>query len=279
MLNWSGDYLQLGVSRSGICIVQTSGILPVRTNVLCDHPHSVTTSKVAEAVLHTGRAALADTRISGRPVSVVLDNALTRLFMVTPPSNVAQRQDCEAAAAMRFQSLYGETIAAWQVDADWNPQRSFLACAVPKSLIGALQALALEFKLCLVAVRPQFVAAWNAISSAGPVTAWLGVVQPGMLTLGAVHQHRLSAVRTSPIPHADPGSDWLTAHVQREALRLNLPMPGQLQLAGHYPANWVTTAKGRAEAPLMIVPGLDTPRKADPEISWTQGLARTGIPR
>ncbi|UUZ55504.1 hypothetical protein LP419_07490 [Massilia sp. H-1] len=52
-----------------------------------------------------------------------------------------------------------------------------------------------------------------------------------MLTVGAIDGGRLQAVRAVALPDG-ASLEWLERHIAREALRLNLPVPARLQLAG-----------------------------------------------
>jgi hypothetical protein len=105
-------------------------------------------------------------------------------------------------------------------------------------LLALLEEVALEQKLRLVEVTPQFVAAFNGVRARIAGDAWFGVLQAGVLTLGvqAVAGH-LGAVRAIAVPPGADG-DWLARHVAREALRLDVPAPQRLQLCGDAPANW-----------------------------------------
>lgn len=157
---------------------------------------------------------------------VVLADELVRYFMVTPPQNAASLRDCRAAAQLRFQLLYGEPAAAWRIEADWDAREPFLACAMPAPLLDALHAAAAEHGLDLVETCPQFVTAWNRWHGQLPGDAWFGAAHDDGMTVGALHEGRLHAVRSlDAAPHA--ARDALA----REALLLDLPMPAQLRWA------------------------------------------------
>ena len=44
----------------------------------------------------------------------------------------------EAAAGLRFQSLYGEAPSAWKISADWNATEPFFAAAMSRALLACL---------------------------------------------------------------------------------------------------------------------------------------------
>jgi hypothetical protein len=192
---------------------------------------------------------LAEHAFAGWPVSFIVADDLARLWQVTPPPGVGSLADLEAAAALRFLSLYGETPQAWSVKADWDSRAPFFAAAVPAPLLAALEQVAAAAQLAVVETVPYFIDAWNRWSGALKATAWYGLVHDNLLTIGAVQDRQLRAVRVLPMPmlqlQADDGTDdtangmaWLVQALAREALLLDLALPAQLQLCGQVPPAW-----------------------------------------
>ncbi|MEG1326882.1 MAG: hypothetical protein RSD99_18445, partial [Janthinobacterium sp.] len=68
---------------------------------------------------------------AGWPLSVVLDDGLARLWQVDMPQGAARLADIEAAAALRFQSLYGDAPGLWHMSRAWDARAPFF-CAVPR---------------------------------------------------------------------------------------------------------------------------------------------------
>jgi hypothetical protein len=196
------------------------------------------------------RKLLADADCAGWPLSVVLADDLARVWQVTPPQGSARLADLEAAAALRFQSLYGEPAANWQLAAGWDAARPFLAAAIPRQLLALLQAACAEQKVTLVEVAPQFVTGWNQWCGELKPNAWYGMVQQGVLTLGVVDGGQVRAVRAAAMP-AGASLEWLGQHVAREALRLNLAAPERLQVAGPAPAAWNSSTSGTIACSLL----------------------------
>ena len=83
------------------------------------------------------RVLLADAGCAGWPATIVLADELVRLWQVTPPAGTARLADLEAAAAVRFQSLYGDSAGAWQLSANWDAARPFLAAGAPRALLAS----------------------------------------------------------------------------------------------------------------------------------------------
>jgi hypothetical protein len=183
------------------------------------------------------RALFEAARPSGWPVTVVLSDDLVRTWLVTPPPAASRPSDLEAAAALRFQALFGASAAGWKIAADWDATQPFLACALPQVLLDQLEQAAREHRFHLVGIVPQFVAALNQWRRLRRPGAWFGQVQGAVLTIVAFEGERLAAVRSAPVP---PGADreWLDALVAREALRVGLARPERLQVCGPAPVTW-----------------------------------------
>ena len=220
-----GQALRLGVTHDSIALVKTSR-WGAHASLLADHAGA------------PDRAALASLfgEHAGWPLTIVLADELVRLWQVTPPQESSRLADLEAAAALRFQHLYGEPAANWRLSAGWNPDRPFFAAALPRALLGALEQGAAAMPL--VEIVPQFIAVFNRWSAAIKPGAWFGVVHDQVLTIGACEGGTIAAVRAAALPD---GADavWRDGHVAREALRLNLPAPSRLQLWGSVPAEWL----------------------------------------
>lgn len=233
-----GQALRIGVASHGVALVKTSRWGRAPASVLAHHPFSGAGQPGAEATAQALRELLADHSYAGWPVSVVLADELVRLWQVTPPQGSTRLADLEAAAALRFQSLYGEPAASWALAAGWDPLQPFLAAAMPRGLLAVLQQAAAEHQFTLVEIVPQFVAALNQWRGALKAGAWFGLAHEGVLTVAALGEGGECAVRAAALPDgADAG--WLAAHLAREALRLNLAAPERLQLCGDVPPAWL----------------------------------------
>jgi len=178
---------------------------------------------------------------AGWPLSVVLDDALVRLWQVDLPQGAARLVDIEAAAALRFQSLYGDPPGLWHSSSTWDARAPFF-CAVPRALLAQLTRVAAERKLALIFITPQFARHWNRWHGALKPGAWFGQLQENVLTLGVRHDGRLLAVRALPVPPG-AGHDWLAQTLAREALLQGVPAPALLQLCGAPPPAWLAQAK------------------------------------
>jgi hypothetical protein len=232
-----GQALRIGVAPHGLALVKTSRWQGAPLEVVAEHRFDGAAAPGFEAIGAALRQLLADAKCTGWPATVVLSDDLARVWQVTPPQDSSRVADLEAAAALRFQSLYGEPASTWQLSAGWDAAKPFLAAAIPRHLLALLQHAASEQQLALVEIVPQFIAGWNQWCGAVKPGAWYGLVHDNVLTLGALDGAAVRAVRACGLPE-DASLAWLGQHVAREALRLNLPAPDRLQLSGDAPAAW-----------------------------------------
>ena len=238
-----GQGLRLGVAAGGISLWRTSRWRAPAWTPLGEaayapgidlHGDVAALGQALEQVLPAGQYA-------GWPLSVVLDDALARLWQVDLPQGATRLADIEAAAALRFQSLYGDAPGLWHSSSAWDARAPF-CCAVPRALLAQLTRVAEARKLALIFITPQFARHWNRWHGALKPGAWFGQLQENALTLGVRHAGRLCAVRALPVPQ-DSGSDWLAQTLAREALLQGVTAPALLQLCGAPPPAWLMPAK------------------------------------
>jgi hypothetical protein len=233
-----GQALRLGVARGGVALVQTSRWGGTPVSLLAEAPLAPGALDTP-AGIQDALAAVLDSA-AGWPLAIVLADELVRMWQVTPPQLSTRLADLEAAAALRFQLLYGESAANWEVRAGWDPVQPFLASAMPRALLGALAQGAAAHQATVVEIVPQFVAVLNRWRGALKPGAWFGLVHDNVLTLGARDGDAIAAVRAAALPDG-AGAGWLAGHLAREALRLNLPAPERVQLWGSVPSEWMAS--------------------------------------
>ncbi|PLY46328.1 hypothetical protein CSZ94_03555 [Janthinobacterium sp. ROICE36] len=207
---------------------------------------------------------------AGWPLSVVLDDALARLWQVDVPQGAARLADIEAAAALRFQSLYGDAPGLWHSSSAWDARAPFF-CAVPHALLAQLTRVAAERKLALIFITPQFARHWNRWHGALKPGAWFGQLQGRTLTLGVRDDGCLRAVRALPVPPG-AGRDWLLQALAREALLQGVSAPALLQLCGTAPAGWLAQA-GQFNCQIFFTPDGDGTLSPAAQLAHSGGLA------
>ena len=269
MLDLFGPTVHIGCSATGIAVLRRDRFgrsvgVPTERRLL--HPLSLT-ELARELPL-----ALVAAHCNRSVASVVLADEWLRLFVVTPPSNCGHRRDCDAAIAMRFQALYGGDCSEWTLRADWQIDRPFLVAAMPSVLQQILQNAAALCKLRFSAVLPHSVAVWNRWHGALQRGDWFGIAHADMLTLISLEGGAPRALRRQQLDQSMmKNPTWLSEHVGREALRLNLTVPARVQLCGEVPHPWTSAAPDRIACAALV-------ERAQPARSPDAALACAGAP-
>lgn len=236
MLKGLGQHLRIGVARSGVALARTRIWRPGLAEMLAERRLTgAGDGEIAAAVSEL----LAAAAPSASTVSIVLADDLARMWQVAPPAGCARMSDLHAAAAMRFQHLFGSGTTGWRIAADWDLSGPFLTVAAPQSLLDPVEAAVRDYGGQVVEVVPQFVAALNQWRRARTPGSWFGLLQGQVLTLALYQDANLAAVRSAVVPQG-AGRDWLDSHVAREALRVGIERPERLQVCGPAPESWAS---------------------------------------
>ena len=243
-----GARLYLGLSRTGISLGCTHAGWKKNFTYIADH------SCHLDQFAQQYKAFLAKNSQHGLPLTITLSDDWCRLFMVTPPRNITRFQDLQATAQMRFAALYGGDASAmvnrgtshaspvptdmssdgWEIDADWNANRPFLVCALPRALCTMLHQTANEQHHLLLAIVPYFVAVLNQQQQSLPPDTWLAVVHENVITFGIFSgvngSAQLTDIHTVPIPGKGCNSAWLEQQLNSVAWQRNAILPKQLHL-------------------------------------------------
>jgi hypothetical protein len=260
-----GARIQIGLTRDAMAIVYRGPTPRKQITILADGKLTADIAREPQSLSRQCKEALGDAKYRQLPLHVVLDDSWARLFLVTPPHNVSRMQDLQAAAAMRFQALFGDAPGDWQIEADWQTASPFVACALPRTLISGLRQIATDHHLHLHAVQPQFVSAWNKHRRAIRNDGWFGVVLDNSLTLGVLAaspvsgKQELQAVRSVSIPTDGHALSWLQEQLTRMALQMNTACPGKIYLAGNQRQHWA----GSTQAETCVVQNLDGAKFTD----------------
>lgn len=266
------DALRIGLSKTSVSLLRSTGILRRRNDVVGQQLFSSLSVSEIETEL---RILLNNTQFRNIPTTVILSDDWVRLFVVTPPGNATRLQDCSAAADMRFQTLYGESMDDWNLAADWNESKPFLACAIPNLLLSMLNKVATEYSLRLIEMTPQFIASWNRWQVKIQPSIWFGSYHDTSLTLALTTKQGLCAIRTTTVPHEGlSNKQWLSDHVRREALRLNLVESPKILLSGQFPQSWKDDIDGSIVCQQLDPSTLDS---HGANLSPALSLARCGM--
>ena len=268
-----GRGLRLGVAAGSVSLWRTSRWRAPAWTLVAEQ------ACVPQSGLHGDFAALGQALeqllpegdYAGWPLSVVLDDGLARLWQVDLPQGATRLADLEAAAALRFQSLFGDAPGLWQSSGAWTARTPFF-CAAPRALLAQINRVAAQRKLAPLFITPQFARHWNRWHGALQTHSWLGQLHDGMLTLGVVQDGALRAVRALGVPPG-AGPEWLEQTLAREALLQGVAAPAMLQLCGAAPAAWLAPRAAAAVTCSAFAPLADGALSPAAQLAHSGGLA------
>jgi hypothetical protein len=131
-----------------------TGILRKSTQVVAEKILPLDQRGVFKQLCDQLSALLKDNGLRNASAKIVLSDALARMWVVDPPLNTSSLSDLQAAAAARFQVLYGETPAQWVIQADYQADRTFLAAAMPSAWLEAIEVVRRDFQLKINEIAP-----------------------------------------------------------------------------------------------------------------------------
>lgn len=188
--------------------------------------------------------------IASRRVRVVLDDALVHHFLVQPAMGLWGLEELRALAHARFEDLFGLDAESWTIEANWSASRAFLACAAPRALVHAVNAVAGS----VISLAPGFS---HCLSQRGRrASCWIVHATEAHTTAARYAGDTLQFVRSAARP-ADLGA-WLN----EQSLLIDQPLDiivyfGQEHDAGHLGAESVDV--GTPSRALALLANLSRP--------------------
>lgn len=185
---------------------------------------------------------LKQTGVQRPRVHIHLSSCFVRWQLVEWHPKVTHPQELDAYIHMRFRSTFGAVVEHWQMEyAQPQPGHPLAVCAIDKSLLTALVQTQAIGNLHLVGVRPYFSAAFDHWKSRwGNQTAWFGVTEPSIFTLGLIYKGTWRGLRSMRHRAFETESDFkstLSTLQTQMALSTGLDLPGSTAvfMTGHIP--------------------------------------------
>ena len=266
---WSPELstYRLGLSEHQIALGHTS----LWSQSIARAEHKVHT--VREPLSWSGAVATAAAALQSEParraaLQVVLSGRFVRWQHVPWLPDLSGPAETVAYARARFVEVYGAPARDWHLEvALQQPGHSSLACAIDRPLMQALQSTAQTARLRLESVTPYFAAAhdhWRRTIADG--SYWFGLLEPGYLTLGLVHQGQWLAVRGQR--HQGDVPAVLQASIAQMGMACGTAhAAGRILLAGN-----VAPFAGGTELPVTWLKPPERPQPTSPDwrLAWGQ---------
>ncbi|MFT3737036.1 MAG: hypothetical protein QM776_18830 [Rhodocyclaceae bacterium] len=172
-------------------------------------------------------------KLSGR-LQVSISDDWVRYWTVTPPKGLGSMLELRALAAGRFEQLFGAAAEAWHIEADWSANRPMLACALPRSLVVALNAVSSHSGCRIASVVPEAIRLINRDASQLKEDGWICCFGSHAFLALLQQRGQLLAARQFRFD-LTPALPEVLAKLETEALRLGHDMPATVFLLGDAP--------------------------------------------
>lgn len=175
------------------------------------------------------REVLTHPNIAPADATVVLSAHFVRYLLLPFNAEVTTTQEELAFGRARFVQVFGEAAQSWTLKLSAaQPGAPGVASAVPGPLLEAVTLLMTASPLRLRSLQPSLMAICNQRSQLPRALAWLAIVEPGMLVLGAMQAGKWISLRSRPTNGAGV---LLSKVIEQEALLVGMePGTGQIYL-------------------------------------------------
>jgi hypothetical protein len=174
------------------------------------------------------REVLTHPNIAPADATVVLSAHFVRYLLLPFNAEVATAQEELAFGRARFVQVFGEAAQGWTLKLSGaEPGAPGVASAVSAPLLEAVTLLMASSPLRLRSLQPSLMAICNERSQLPRGLAWLAIVEPGVLLLGAMQAGKWISLRSRPTN----GGVSLVKVIEQEALLVGMePDGGQVYL-------------------------------------------------
>jgi hypothetical protein len=247
MLKLRPKRIRVGISPSSVVVTTTQGLWRQTNQIIAGRSVPADKMGVFQHLCDMLSGMVTEHGLQGSTASIVMSDALVRQWLVDPPSNVGSLDDLRAAAASRFQSLFGESPVQWDIRADWQSGRPFVAAALPQVYVQALNTTLKACSLQADSICSQTVVALNRWGSRLAGGSWLVLYQDGRATILVLDSEAaLAGLRQVQCgPQEIDSEPSFTQYLQLQAMLMGVPLPPIIQIPDLITElGWVRYARG-----------------------------------
>lgn len=235
MWHWSRESAHLAIERDRITLYKRNGKAsspePIRSHPICGLP------SMADAL----QSCLRGIKPTTSTVRISVSNFYARFWIAQPPADATTRLDLSTSTLWRFEELFGESAATWNIQADWDARRPFFACALPRLLTDAIAAATSANRIGVLSSLPRFVAEWNdhRRQLRRYDSVWLAVLADSTATIALLRRREIAQIQQV---RCRSGSgvdlDALTAALRALSLQDGYACGSTVILCGDVPDEW-----------------------------------------
>jgi hypothetical protein len=168
------------------------------------------------STLNTLEAALPQFCPQKTVASIVLSNHFVRYALINNSEQVSNATEEHALIQHHFARIYGTIATHWSMSINQaeRPDRPRVACAVDQALIDALRGLFENGHIRLQSIQPYLMTVFNPYRNRFPQSAWLALVEDGILCLARLEDSQWRSIKCIKI-----SDDWrrdLEIQLERE---------------------------------------------------------------
>ena len=247
MLKLKPKRIRVGISPGSVVVTASQGFWRPTNQIVAGRSVPADKIGVFQHLCDMLATMVNEHGLQGCTASLVISDALVRQWLVDPPSNPGSLDDLRAAAASRFQSLFGESPATWEIRGDWQSARPFVASALPQAHVQALNTTLKACRLQADSICPQTVVSLNRWCKRLMAGSWLVLYQDGRATIlvidGAGELAGLRQVQCGPQEIANEPS--FTQFLRLQAMLMGMPLPSIIQIPDLVmELGWIRYARG-----------------------------------
>lgn len=238
MLHWTASRWIIHVHRSHVELTpptpQTNASIPKHFPL---DGGNIVSALAACSPLITGHRAEVECRF---------DDSYARFWMVSPPMHATDFGDLQAAARLRFDTLFSTSANEWRIEAEWQAGRDFLACALPQSALADVeQSLSsTSGQIRLSRCIPYFLDCWNRATNDKQCRPTCFAVTADTTTTVALldeSNQRIRAIFSIPLTaDSDANIQEIENRIGAYCIQRDLAPPGDVLLTGQIPTQLAT---------------------------------------
>lgn len=235
MWHWSRKPTHVAIDRDCVTVFETNGkassAQAIRSYAVCGLP------SVADAI----HSCLSSIKPAASSVRILVSDYYARFWIAQPPAEATTKSDLSASARWRFEDLFGEPPLVWNIEADWNARRPFMACALPNLLTDAIATTSAACRIGVTSCLPRFIAEWNTHHRRLRKydSVWLAVLADSTVTIALVRGKEIAQIQqVRCLPTNGVDLDALTASLRGMALQAEHACPSTVMLCGDVPEQW-----------------------------------------
>lgn len=222
------DRLDVFLSPQRVETQRRGGFLRRGAGEAASHPVQATETSVMREEWRAPLARLASLSMGeGLDLSVVLSSCFARFQVLPWMEEVQTSEERKAYAAIHFRQVYGLAAESWEMMVSEEPPgQASLACAVDRTLLEALNVLAVDKTCRLVSVQPAFALAWNRwrnrLDGQG---GFFAVAEDAALCLASLSGGQWRSVRNRRLAGTSL-VDALAGALEEQEMAGDMPLPG-----------------------------------------------------